>query len=284
MTTPAAELLETREILPGQWLQRYHAPGLAARAQAGQFAQVRDPGFSGLVLRRPVSIAGIDRTGGTISILFGGDVEGAAWPARLRRGDRLELHGPLGRGFEADPRSHHLLLIAQGMGIGALRALADEALAAGRRVTLLFGAPTAGEVYPSSLLPEEIEYVVATGDGSLGHRGSVADLVPAFEAWADQAFACGPASLLGELARMAVGRDGRLGVARLGRKGGGRSLPLGTSAARRRSWLQVCLEQRMGCAAGVCLGCAVPGVNGPVRACREGPVFAADEIAWSPPA
>ena len=34
-------------------------------------------------------------------------------------------------------------------------------------------------------------------------------------------------------------------------------------------------------AAGTCLGCAVPGSGGvPQRVCREGPVFAADELAW----
>ena len=36
----------------------------------------------------------------------------------------------------------------------------------------------------------------------------------------------------------------------------------------------------MGCAVGACLGCVVIGVDGPQRVCREGPVFAADEIAW----
>ena len=50
--------------------------------------------------------------------------------------------------------------------MAGVRALADEALAAGRRVTLLFGAAGAAEVYPSSLLPDEVEYVVATDDGS----------------------------------------------------------------------------------------------------------------------
>ncbi len=36
----------------------------------------------------------------------------------------------------------------------------------------------------------------------------------------------------------------------------------------------------MGCAVGACLGCVVWGVNGPQRVCREGPVFASDEIDW----
>ena len=37
----------------------------------------------------------------------------------------------------------------------------------------------------------------------------------------------------------------------------------------------------MGCAVGACLGCVVMSVTGtPQRVCREGPVFAADELAW----
>jgi hypothetical protein len=39
--------------------------------------------------------------------------------------------------------------------------------------------------------------------------------------------------------------------------------------------------QSIGCAAGTCLGCAVPGATGvPQRVCREGPAFASDELAW----
>ena len=126
--------------------------------------------------------------------------------------------GRSGRPFEVDPRSRHLLLIAGGLGMAGVRMLADEALRAGRQVTLLFGAAGAAEVYPSSLLPDEVEYVVATDDGSLGHHGYVTDLVPDYEGWADQAFACGPAPMLAALARLAAGRRGRLGVATLGRK------------------------------------------------------------------
>ena len=121
--------------------------------------------------------------------------------------------GPLGRPFEVDPRSQHLLLVAGGLGIAGVRMLADEAIRDGRQVTLLFGGGQPREVYPSSLLPDEVEYVVATDDGSLGHHGYVTELVPEYEAWADQAFACGPAPMLAALSRLAAGRRERLGVA-----------------------------------------------------------------------
>ncbi|HYC06487.1 MAG TPA: hypothetical protein VEG29_01055, partial [Candidatus Binatia bacterium] len=179
-------------------------------------------------------------------------------------------------------RSRHLLLVAGGLGIAGVRMLADEAIRDGRQVVLLFGAASAREVYPSSLLPDEVEYVVATDDGSLGHHGFVTELVPEYEAWADQAFACGPAPMLRALAGLAAGRRERLGVARLGRKkGAGRPDPIGSPQARRKAFLQVSMEQNMGCAVGACLGCVVMSVTGtPQRVCREGPVFASDEIAW----
>jgi dihydroorotate dehydrogenase electron transfer subunit len=264
-----AELIESLEFLPGQWLQTYHAPLLATNSAAGQFVHVRTPDYSGLVLRRPFSINTVDRVGGRITIHFRVTGVGTAWLARMQPTQQVEMLGPLGRGFEVDPKSRHLLLVAGGLGMAGVRSLVDDALAADRSVTLLFGAASAMEVYPSSLLPDEVEYVVATDDGSLGHAGRVTDLVPDYEAWADQAFACGPLPMLAALAGLAEGRRGRLGVARLGRKrGSGRTDPLGSPAARRKAFLQVSMEQNMGCAVGACLGCVVMGVEGPQRVCR----------------
>jgi dihydroorotate dehydrogenase electron transfer subunit len=246
-----AELIESREILPGQWLQSYHAPALATGSRAGQFVHVRTGDLSGLVLRRPFSINTADQATGTITIHFRTIGRGTEWFTHLRSGDTIDMLGPLGRPFEVDPRSRHLLLVAGGLGMAGVRYLADEAIRDGREVTLLFGAASARDVYPTSLLPDEIEYVVATDDGSMGHRGFVTELVPDYEGWADQAFACGPEPMLRAL------------------------------AARRRAFLQVSMEQRMGCAVGACLGCVVMTTSGtPQRVCREGPVFASEEIDW----
>ena len=277
-----AELTESREILPGQWLQSFHAAELATGSRAGQFVHARTGDLSGLVLRRPFSLNTADPATGLISIHFRTIGRGTEWFTHLRPGDRVDMLGPLGRPFEVDPRSRHLLLIAGGLGMAGVRSLADEAIRDGRQVTLLFGAASARDVYPSNLLPDEVEYVIATDDGSVGHHGFVTELVPQYEAWADQAFACGPAPMLAALARLAGGRRQRLGVATLRRKrGGGRPAAAGSTAARRKAFLQVSMEQNMGCAVGACLGCVVLGTNGaPQRVCREGPVFAADEVAW----
>ena len=276
------ELVDSREILPGQWLQSFLAPELAIGARAGQFVHARTGDLSGLVLRRPFSINTADPATGVITIHFRTIGRGTEWFTHLRTGDAVDMLGPLGRPFEVDPRSRHLLLIAGGLGMAGVRSLADEALRDGRQVTMLFGAASARDVYPSSLLPDEVEYVIATDDGSVGHRGFVTELVPTYEGWADQAFACGPAPMLAALARQAVGRRERLGVAKLGRKrGAGKPAAVGSPAARRQAFLQVSMEQNMGCAVGACLGCVIMGTSGqPQRVCREGPVFAADEVAW----
>ena len=286
MRLSGSELVESREIMPGTWMQAWHAPALVSGARAGQYVHVRTTEPGGLPLRRPYPIATTDPASGVLTIQVAGPASAAAsaWARGLRAGDVADLAGPLGRPFEVDSRSRHLLLVAEGPGIAALRLLADEAIRDVRSVVLLYGAATASQVYPSSLLPDEVEYVVATADGSLGHPGSVAELIGDYEAWADQAFAAGSPSLLGAVARHAAGRRQRLGVATLGRKrGGGRPPAPGSPEARRKSFLQVAVEQTIGCAAGTCQGCTIMGASGATqRACREGPVFAADELDWGP--
>ena len=149
-------------------------------------------------------------------------------------------------------------------------------------MTLLFGAASARDVYPSSLLPDEVEYVVATDDGSVGHHGFVTELVPDYEAWADQAFACGPAPMLAALAQLAAGRRERLGVAKLGRKrGGGKAGPARLAGGPAQG-----VPPGLDGAEHGLRGRGVPRLRGdghagaPQRVCREGPVFAAEEIAW----
>jgi len=58
-------------------------------------------------------------------------------------------------------------------------------------------------------------------------------------------------------------------------------------ARREKLPAQVSLEERMGCAMGVCMGCVVEVTTEPVgsharfqRVCTEGPVFPAEAVAW----
>jgi dihydroorotate dehydrogenase electron transfer subunit len=276
-TTPAAYLRDKREVLPGRFLLTLSASDLAARTQAGQYAYVTDPAPLGMLLPA-VAIAGFDRIAGTVELLTDGAANPCLEPlVSLAPGDPVALEGPLGRGFEIDSRSRYLLVVTDASGLARVRAIVSDAVAAGRQVTVLLGASSVSGVPPSTLLPDEAEYVVATADGSLGHQGSITDLVADYEAWADQCFAAGSSSLLATMTTLARGRDGRMGVARLGRRRARRGTP-NASETRRKAWLQIALPHPAGCALGVCLGCVTRGAKGPLRICREGPAFAADEL------
>ncbi|MBA2571078.1 MAG: hypothetical protein H0V04_07865 [Chloroflexi bacterium] len=259
----------------------WRAPSIASAARPGQYVHLRAPDSLGFVpLRRPLVICGIDTARGQVTMHVVARDPASTWFAGLRPGDRADLTGPLGQPLQVGRRTNHLLLIGHGHSMPALMPIADAAVAAGRQVTLLCGAASAAGVYPSSLLRDEVEYVVATADGSLGHRGTVVGLMPEYEAWADEAIAIGPLPVLEDLVRVARGRDARLGVARLGRRKG-RSSPRRPTRSASRSWLTVFMDQSVGCALGVCLGCVVPSASGLVRVCREGPSFAADDLVWS---
>ena len=93
-------------------------------------------------------------------------------------------------------------MVGGGYGVAPLVALATEALGRGCEVVLLVGAATADYVFPADELPPEVEYSVATVDGSLGHHGLVTELLPRYLDWSDAVYACGPTPMLEAVARL----------------------------------------------------------------------------------
>jgi dihydroorotate dehydrogenase electron transfer subunit len=184
---------------------------------------------------------------------------GSAWLVQREPGDELDCLGPQGHGFRLDPHKRNLLLVGGGYGVAPLVGLAERALARGTSVVLAVGAATAAHVFPARLLPAEVEYLVATDDGSAGHHGLVTELVPDRLAWAEMVYACGPVPMMAALAEILRQRAP-------------------SKPAR------IAMEERMGCAMGVCLGCVVETHKGPQRVCTEGPVFDIRQIIWRTPA
>jgi NAD(P)H-flavin reductase len=200
---PFARLLETRDALPGHLLQVWHAPQIASRVRPGQYVLAGRPGVAE-VLRAVLPVAGWDRARGTIDLQVSTSRQApSSRLADLGPGAPADLAGPLGQGFDLDPRSHHLVAVGDTAGMAVLRGLALEAVAGGRQVLVLAAATTVAQVYPSSLLPDEVEYAVATQDGSLGHPGHVVDLLAGFEAWADRCYAAAAPDLLADLRQRA---------------------------------------------------------------------------------
>jgi len=250
MKLERALVLSQEEVYENTYLIWLSCPPVAKGASPGRFLMIRCADSHDPLLPTPMSFHRFRDSGGErqFAILYDVRGRGTSWLSLRRGGDELSIFGPLGRGYTIAPRSQNLLLIGGGLGIAALIALTDEAIAAGKSVTLLQGARTAANLYPPELLPTEVEALSATDDGSTGHHGYVTDLLPQHLSWADQLFACGPTPMFAAMA----------GVMR---------------EARSRKPVQALLEERMGCGTGICYGCAVFTRKGVRLVCRDGPRF-----------
>jgi dihydroorotate dehydrogenase electron transfer subunit len=198
--------------------------------------------------------------GSEFSILYDVVGRGTAWLARREPGDLVYAWGPLGRGYSLRGAGQNILLVGGGIGIAPLLWLADEAVAKGKSVVLLDGARDSAGVFPADLVPNEVEVVVTTEDGSAGKQGLVTDVFMDYYAWADQAFLCGPNQMFAAIAEVLRVHEG-------------------PQPARRRKPVQALLESPMACGTGICYGCAVFDRRGQPRlVCRDGPRFELREI------
>lgn len=247
-----ARVISNSEVLPDIYLMNLEAHEIAALARPGQYVMVRCGEGYTMPLRRPLAIHRIVEEG--ISLLFTVVGRGTGWLSQRKVGEKVDLFGPLGNGFEIYPASRNLLLVAGGVGVAPLVALAEHATATRRTVRLVIGEKNAAKIYPEHLMPEGIKPVVTTEDGSVGQKGMVTDVLPQFMGEADQVFLCGPLPMYKAIARM-------------GKKLGNKPT-------------QVVLETVMGCGVGACLSCSIETKKGRRLVCKDGPVFEFNDILW----
>jgi dihydroorotate dehydrogenase electron transfer subunit len=274
MKVAHAEVVENARLYGDTWLMWCRAPELANGAYPGQFIMLRcsddteyasgegaqppstasggtdfDP-----LLPRPMSYhrTRIGSEGPEWALLYDVVGRGTAWMATRKPGDRIFAWGPLGVGYKVGRTSKNLLLVGGGIGIAPLVWLADDAIASGHSVTLVIGARDGDHVFPSSLLPREVEVVVTTDDGSAGRKGFATEPFGELLEWCDQAFACGPTPMFRAMAEV-------------------------SRRAKVRRSVQALLEERMGCGTGICYGCAVQvrvrGGRSMKLVCKDGPRF-----------
>lgn len=264
-------ILANQEVSPGYFRMRILAPGFAADAVPGQFVMLRPELALPTMLRRPF---GIFRTGCLppecaglpareyMEILYKVVGQGTRILSEQHAGDRVELLGPLGRGFELDDTPCGKLLVGGGIGLVPLFLLAEALIGRGHEVRLLMGGRTRDDILAVTEFERlGVETYVSTDDGSLGEEGLVTrvlerklDKYPCAEV-----FACGPMPMLAAVERICSGRK----------------VPL-----------QVSLEAHMACGVGACLGCVVKGAGHSDRqpnylcTCKDGPVFRAGQLDW----
>ncbi len=265
-TRHALKVAENRHLGLDRYKLRVEWPDTSVEVHSGQFFMVKCGSGNDPFLRRPISLHRmIRRDGGdqSIEMLFDVRGRGTALLARKKPGDVVDLIGPLGNGFRVNQETDRHCIVAGGIGVAPMVALAAELVASAGdplRVSVVIGARTSDQLLCVWDFRElGISPDIATDDGSEGFEGTAFALAKALLRDSGTAcYACGPNAMLASIARMCLERQ----------------VPC-----------QVSVESLMGCGVGVCMGCVLPSRSddGEVvykRACVEGPVFDADNIYW----
>lgn len=229
-------------------------PDVAGIAKAGQFVNVKVEGF---MLRRPISICSINKSKGTIRIIFEVRGEGTKEMSKLSEGDMIDIVAPLGGGSFRLEEYNSAVIIGGGIGVPPMLAVAEKF---GSNGTVISGFRNAAAV----ILQEDFkaagsETILCTDDGSAGKKGFVTDALNEVlkTKKPDVIYACGPKIMLKKIAEIAKNQG----------------IPC-----------QVSLEERMGCGVGACLVCACRTIrNGEeffAHVCKDGPVFDSEEVSF----
>jgi len=229
-----------------------YAPEIASQAMPGQFLHIRVANATyHPLLRRPLSISGIDAVAGTVSTIYRIVGSGTACLAMLGKDDVVDCMGPLGTGFAL--QGERPLLVGGGMGLAPLVCLAGALCP--RSMEILMGGRTEEEMFWTQMFKDMCRNLhITTDDGSLGSRGVTLDLLPQLLQTGkfDMIYTCGPHVMMN-------------GVGKLAKQ---YNIPC-----------QVSLEEYMACGIGGCLSCTCAATDGTrKKVCTDGPVFWAEEV------
>ncbi len=265
---PRGPVHVTGEVLASKKLGAYRqltlvAPGIPERFRPGNFVALSTGPER--IARRAMWIHRIRTTGGygaTLEVVVEPVGAGTAWLAGLAPGAKVEVTGPLGRPFALPKEPVSCLLVGEGYAAAPMFPLAERLRERECAVTLVVAGSDEAHLLSALEARRSARAVtVVTGDGSVGIRGTVADVLPDVvgQAKAEVVYASAPAGTLHAVA---------------------------AAAEQAGAWSQTALESPMTCGTGFCQGCAVPvvgedGVARMVRGCVDGPVFRGDRVRWA---
>ena len=237
---------------------RYPEGDAPEKVLPGQFAGLY-PNDPSKLLPRPISICRWEPDSGELQFVFRVAGAGTASLAAQKTGDKVDMLGILGNGYDLGKLAgKRVLLLGGGIGIPPMVELAAALNGIpGSEVKAVMGYRDS-----SLFLTEELKkygnLLIATEDGSVGTKGNVLDAVRENGVRADAVCACGPMPMLRAVKKFA--RE--------------QGIPA-----------YISLEERMACGVGACLGCVTKTVKTDshshvrnARICTEGPVFDAEEV------
>lgn len=222
---------------------------ISSRAVPGQFLHMAVAGYT---LRRPISIAAVNKADETVTILYKVIGDGTKALASYEAGTTIDVLGPSGNGFPIEDikNTGTALLIGGGIGVPPVYFLAQTLKEHGVNVKSIIGFQSKEFVFYEEQFKQLGETYVVTNDGSYGHTGFVTDVIGEVGDY-DRFFSCGPAPMLKAVSEAIPDKEGFLSF-----------------------------EERMGCGVGACFACVIPAENekGYLKICQDGPVFSAKEV------
>jgi len=216
---------------------------LSSIKNPGEFVEIK---LDNYYLRRPISVC--DFSSNHLDLLYKVLGQGTKDMSSYEKGKKLDVIVNLGNGFDVST-SNKPLLVAGGIGIAPMFALAKSFNNKGIKPTLIYGAASSSDLVLLDELKKYCELIICTDDGSLGYKGNVVSYLKENNVDFDKYYACGPQVMLKYLALYSTNG-------------------------------YVSLEARMGCGFGACMGCSIMTTSGPKRVCKEGPVFEASEVIY----
>lgn len=245
-----AVIISKREISAGIFDMWIRTDEIAGYARAGQFVSLYCKDGSRL-LPRPISICEIEPEKKALRLVYRVAGAGTEEFSRMDTGEKLKIVGPLGNGFPFT--SDAAFVIGGGIGIPPMLELA-RVLKCEKQMVLGYR----DQLFLNEEFEEYGPVAVATEDGSAGTQGNVLDAIRKQGLTADVIYACGPMPMLRALKAYALEQG-------------------------MECWLS--LEERMACGIGACLACVCQSRDidshsqvHNKRICKDGPVFAAQEV------
>lgn len=219
---------------------------LSTHAKPGQFLHIRVDEFT---LRRPISIADIDRANEEITIIFKTFGAGTERLASYQKGMTINVIGPNGNGFPMN-QSQKVLLIGGGVGVPPIHFLGKKLAAQHVELTAILGFQHQSSIFYEDEFKQFSQTIIVTNDGSYGEKGFVTDVLSHIDDF-EHYYACGPLPMLKAVRKQLPHKQGYLS-----------------------------LEERMACGVGACFACVIPTKDrtGYRKICQDGPVFQAEEI------
>ena len=254
MRISKAEIILSKSLLHDYHLLEVKVDNRENMGIPGQFYEIEVTPYK---LRVPISIHYI--TADSIVFMVKTVGEKSNWLSQRKKGEVVNILGPLGNGFDVNVlHEKRLLFVSGGVGFAPLYFLYK--LLPKSYIAWCHGARYGKELTVLESYQQEISKLsLCSDDGVLGLKGNVLDGLTAYFSEnppdeVDYVIACGPVPML----RALQVRCTQLGIP-----------------------LIVSLEAYMACGVGVCYGCAVKVKGeGYARVCKDGPVFDSGEVIW----